>query len=131
MDWKKYRPFFTPAEFTCRCGCGRVDMDQEFMDMLLTARKRADVALSISSGFRCPEHNKRIGSTSINHTSGKAADISARTGHMRARILAGLYHAGFRRIGISFYPEAEFVHCDSRWPEAPESCWTYPARRNF
>ena len=131
MDWEKYQLFFTPEEFACKCGCGRADMDEQFLDILLVARNKAGVAFGINSGFRCPDHNRNIGSTSINHTSGKAADISARTGLVRARVLAGLYHAGFRRIGISFHPGAEFVHCDSRWPEAPESCWTYPARRSF
>ena len=128
MDWERYKPYFTRDEFLCTCGCGRAEMDQEFMDMLMRARQEANVPFDITrgSGFRCPDHNRAVGSTSVNHTSGKAADIPARSNFIRARILAGLYAAGFRRIGISFQEGAEFVHCDSRWPEAPESCWPYP-----
>ena len=33
IDWNDY-PNFTEKEFLCQCGCGRADMDQDFMDRL-------------------------------------------------------------------------------------------------
>lgn len=96
-------------------------MNDEFLKMLEVAREISDVPYHIISGYRCPAHNKAVGSTSTNHTRGMAADIMATDGPTRGKILRGLYLAGFRRIGISF--EGGFIHCDIN--DGPESCWLY------
>jgi zinc D-Ala-D-Ala carboxypeptidase len=105
-------------EFRCRC-CGRVSLDQIFFSMISKARVIADTPFVITSGYRCETHNKAVGSTSTNHTSGKAADISCTDGPSRVKILTGLFGAGFKRVGIS----KDFIHCDAS--DDVSSCWLY------
>jgi hypothetical protein len=94
-------------------------MNPKFMEMIEEAREIAGVPFVINSGYRCPEHNKAVGSTSTNHTSGKAADIQATDGPTRGKILKGLYSAGFKRIGIA----KDFIHADIT--DSVESAWLY------
>ena len=94
-------------------------MNPKFLKMLDKAREIAGVPFVITSGYRCEVHNKAVGSTSTNHTSGKAADIAATSNTIRGKILRGLYLAGFQRIGIA----KTFIHCDIS--DAPESAWLY------
>jgi len=110
---------FSKAEMECRCGCGMRYTDATFLAMLDNARDRAGVPFSINSGYRCEKHNLAVGSTSKNHTSGKAADIACTTGPQRIKIVMGLIRAGFRRIGIN----KTFIHADSM--NDTESIWLY------
>lgn len=112
--------YLNPKEFACQC-CGKHPIDALFLAQLEKAREIAGVPFVITSGYRCPAHNKAIGSTSENHPSGKAADIQATDGPTRGKILKGLYRAGFQRVGISF--EKGFVHADTM--DDIESCWHY------
>ena len=111
--------YFTRDEFACKCGCGKSTVDVLFIVQLEKARNIADVPFIITSGVRCPEHNKAVGSTTQNHVNGKAADIKAVDGPSRGKILKGLYRAGFERIGI----RKDFIHCDMM--DEVESCWLY------
>jgi uncharacterized protein YcbK (DUF882 family) len=114
--------YFKIDEFKCKCGkCGDPKMDSDFLEMLDNAREISDVGYTIVSGYRCPVHNKAVGSTSTNHVRGRASDIKAVDGPTRGKILRGLYKAGFVRIGISF--KGGFIHADSN--DGPESCWPY------
>ena len=109
-------------EFRCKgkdCCGGKVALDSAFFARMRRARVIADTPFIINSGYRCPKHNKDVGSTSANHTSGKAADIEAVDGPQRGKILKGLYGAGFLRVGIG----KTFIHCDTT--ETFESCWLY------
>jgi hypothetical protein len=94
-------------------------MDDDFLRSIDFARDCAGVPFRINSGYRCPKHNREVGSTSLNHVSGKAADISCTTGPVRMKIIAGLIQAGFHRIGIA----KTFVHADSM--DEVESLWLY------
>jgi len=100
---------FKPDEFACHCGCKESRMDALFLAQIDNARDFAGVPFCINSGKRCVKHNLAVGSTSKNHTSGKAADIECRGSQERLKILMGLIRAGFRRIGV--YPT--FIHADS------------------
>ena len=48
--------YFTMEELTCRCGCGRMEMDNDFMVSLVAIRREVGFALSVTSGFRCGNH---------------------------------------------------------------------------
>lgn len=110
--------YFGMDEFKCSC-CGKVKMDTLFLAQLDNARDYAGVPFFINSGYRCEKHNAEVGSTSRNHTSGKAADISCTTGPIRIKMVMGLIRAGFRRIGI----KKSFIHADSM--DDVESMWMY------
>jgi hypothetical protein len=110
--------YFDISEFDCPC-CGKNEMNKMFLQQLDEARHISGVPYVINSGYRCPKHNKEVGSTSNNHTEGMAADIRATSNYERGRILKGLYKAGFTRIGIG----ETFIHVDSM--NKVESCWRY------
>jgi len=109
---------FDIHEFDCPC-CGVNEMKPVFLDMIDEARRLAGVPFEINSGYRCPKHNKEVGSTSMNHTSGQAADIKCTDGPTRFKIVSALIKAGFKRIGIA----KTFIHTDST--DGPMSIWFY------
>jgi uncharacterized protein YcbK (DUF882 family) len=116
--------FFSEAEFRCK-GIGCCDhsdghMDPIFLAMIDAAREISECPYEITSGHRCPRHNQDVGSTTNNHTSGKAADIKAVDSHSRMKIVEGLVKAGFQRIGIDFM--RGFIHADIMEGEA---LWGY------
>jgi hypothetical protein len=111
--------YFTTEEFACKCGCGFKAVDSLFRAQLEKAREISGVPYIINSGCRCENHNRAVGSTSRNHTSGKAVDIKALNGSTRGKILKGLYRAGFTRVGIA----DTYIHVDSM--DDIESCWLY------
>ena len=112
---------FDRKELACTC-CGKLVMDAGFIEKLELARELAGIPFPISSGFRCPAHNKTVGSTSQNHVSGRAVDIKCTMGHERRLILNGLIGAEFNRIGIGRI----FLHCDTMDElGSPKSYWLY------
>lgn len=95
-----HNDFFRQEEFECPC-CGRVGMEWHFMHMLTEARRIADVSFVISSGYRCPAYNLRVGGAEDSaHTYGVASDISCNDGHKRWHVVRGLWLAGFKRIFV-------------------------------
>ena len=112
---------FDISEFACRC-CGENHMDDLFLEKLDLARDMAGVPFIVNSGYRCPSHNKVVGSSSDNHPSGCAADIRAIDSGSRLLVLHGLLKAGFRRIGL----HKSFIHADTMDTVGkPEACWFY------
>ena len=110
--------FFTADEMKCR-GCGKLVMDETFMGKLNLARWIAGVPFVVNSGYRCPKHNKEVGSTSDNHTKGKAADIQCRSGASRFELIKALIGAGMMGIGIG----KSFIHADTN--RETTAIWTY------
>ena len=88
------------------------------MRLLDHARGYAGIPFVITSGYRCPEHDRAVGGKG-NHPTGKAADIRCATGPERLAILEGLIRTGFKRIGIG----RDFIHVDSM--DRVESIWLY------
>lgn len=109
---------FKLKEFACSC-CGKAKMDSVFLEKIDEARRLAGIPFKINSGYRCPKHNTEVGSTSKNHTSGKAADIAANNSQTRLKIVSALLKAGFKRIGIS----KTFIHADTM--DSLDSMWLY------
>ena len=79
MNWDDYANF-SEAEFACKCGCGRADMDPEFMGWLQSVRDKLAAPMMITSGFRCPDYNEQVSNTGRGgpHTTGKACDVGVR-----------------------------------------------------
>ncbi len=113
--WKHFKI----EEFNCKC-CGENYMSELFLDRLDEARDLAKVPFVITSGYRCPKHNRAVGSTSDNHTKGVAADIACDRGPMRLLIVSALLNAGFRRLGIG----KRFIHVDANGSRT-DSIWLY------
>ena len=120
MDWDTIE-FFSQHEFACP-GESKPEMDLDFVTMLDQARKIAGVPFKITSGFRTPEHNRKVGgSRNSAHLRGMAADISCRSSGHRRRIVGALVEAGFQRIGISH----NFVHADLDLSLPAPVMWLY------
>jgi len=112
---------FTYAEFACRC-CSDVEMDVDFVSRLEAARVIAGTAFKITSGWRCPGHNKRVGGVATSaHLVGKAADISANGSVERFAIIRALIAAGFVRIGVS----KSYIHADTDETKPAGVLWDY------
>lgn len=114
--------WFKAKELQCKCGCNTNEIEQAFVDKLTLAREVAGVPFVITSGYRCPAHNKAVGGVAgSSHTLGWAADISATTGAQKFKIVQALITAGFTRIGIA----KTFVHVDSDPQKPSPTIWLY------
>lgn len=112
---------FKLEEFECPC-CQEEHMDRDFLDDLDLARELADVPFSITSGYRCEEHNEAVGGVpSSSHTKGYAVDIACPTSSHRYKIIASLMAMGFNRIGVS----SGFIHVDCDPDKSQDVIWTY------
>ena len=117
--------YFQPSEFACkcgRCGGGADRMVSDLLDRLDEARAMAGIPFVISSGYRCPAHNKVVGGVADSaHTRGYAADIRCTDSHTRFAVLRALLEVGFRRIELA--PTWIHVDCD---PAKPRDVAFYP-----
>ena len=67
---------FKVSEFACKC-CGENHIDQRVLDMAQVIRDELGVPVRVNSGYRCDEHNRRVGGVKgSKHTKGLAADLS-------------------------------------------------------
>lgn len=68
---------FTAAELNCRCGCGVNLCGHETYAMLEEFRRATgNMPVTVTSGYRCAEHNKAEGGAlHSQHLLGNAADI--------------------------------------------------------
>jgi zinc D-Ala-D-Ala carboxypeptidase len=122
--------YFRPEEFDCKCkkckdnGEGRgVDMMEDyFLQMLDDARHKAGIPFVITSGYRCPSHNRAVGGVANSaHTKGLAADIACSDERSRGYIIGALYEASFNRIGI----HPDFIHVDDDDSRSADVVWLY------
>lgn len=114
---------FSPSEFDSKDapGSGGENMNMHFVRMLDTARGLAGVPFKITSGYRTPEWNKKVGGVKNSaHTRGYAADIAFGDPKVAFKIVAALYYVGIRRFGI--YLDKGFIHVDID-PDKPSPAW--------
>lgn len=103
--------YFDKKEFTCKCGCKENRMDKDFLLKLDKARFLSDTPYIITSGFRCKEHNLKVGGIPNSaHLVGLAVDIKVTNKHQLYQVLSGLFKVGFKRI--IYYPNNSFIHVD-------------------
>ena len=110
--------YFTESELKCKC-CWKLIIDQDFLNRLNRAREIAGFPFNVNSGYRCKNHNRAVGSTSINHEIGKAADIKCSDSLDRYLMVAAMIQAGILGIGIG----KTFVHGDTN--RTTPCIWTY------
>lgn len=117
---------FSEEEFSCRCGCGSVYVDQELVEKLQELRDLLDTPITINSACRCQDHNKKVGGVKNSYhlsTPGKlceAADIACSSASERYRIVGLAGAVGFSGIGVG----TTFVHLDIR--KTTPALWIYP-----
>jgi uncharacterized protein YcbK (DUF882 family) len=113
----EYKEFDSPDEVG-----SYINMDVGFLNKLAAARKAAAIGFKITSGYRTPKHNEKVGGVpSSSHTKGHAVDIYAPTSRQKFIIINSLLQAGFNRIGIA----KNFIHVDDDPSKAEDVIWTY------
>jgi hypothetical protein len=112
--------YFPEKDMACKC-CGVSKMQPSTIEKLNKAREIAGFPFKINSAYRCEKHNKAIGSNSIVHPLGYAADISCTESRKRFIIIDALLKAGFRRIGV----HKQFIHADDCPTRDQDVVWFY------
>jgi len=112
---------FKIDEFKCPC-CGENHINNILLISLDKARDIAGIPFIITSGYRCPKHNKEVGGKPNSaHLKGLAVDIKATSSKQRFLITQALIKAGFTRIGIAH----NFIHADIDSSKPQKVIWLY------
>ena len=73
---KLLAPDFRVREFRCKDGSDEILVDEALVLLLQCIREHFGKAVTITSGYRTPAHNAKVGgSKSSQHLLGRAADI--------------------------------------------------------
>lgn len=113
--WKN----FAPREMACK-GTGRLLVDDDAMNKLQALRDDLGVPMLVTSAYRSPEHNKRVGGAKNSmHLRGIAFDIRMENQNPTA-FEAAARRAGF--TGFGYYPKSGFMHIDT----GPARTWGTP-----
>ena len=113
-------PHFSREEFACKCGCGMDTVDVELVSVLEAIRVYFDCPVTITSGNRCEEYNKKIGGAMTSqHIKSRAADIVVQCAPAKVvqEFLDRYYPSS---LGIGYADN--FTHIDTRKKKAR---WTY------
>lgn len=120
MNWADY-PNFTEAEFRCR-HCGKQEMKPEFMARLQALRNVYGRPMTITSGYRCPDHPiEKAKAEPGMHATGLACDIGVQ-GAEAYEIMRLAMQAGFTGIGVQQKGSGRFIHVDLR---TTPTVWSY------
>ncbi len=108
----------TDPKLCCTCGkCdGAAKMSQSFM-LKLQRLRDAFGPLTVTSGYRCPQHPETMARPNSYHAKGRAADLAV-VGGPRKRLLVLADKAGLNGWGFG----STFTHLDDRPVDAT---WTY------
>ena len=106
----KLSEHFTQREFTCKCGCGQTKVNMELVIKLEELRKQLGLPIIITSGYRCPKHNKEVGGVEDSqHLYGNAADIKVK------RVTPEMVGIFAEDVGFSYVKVyRSWVHVDVR-----------------
>lgn len=115
---KKLSPNFRVREFACRDGSDPIFIDTDLVDLLQKIRDHFKKPVNISSAYRTPTYNKKVGGAVYSqHLYSTAADIQV-TG-VKPSVVADYAETLLKNTGgIGRYPT--FTHIDvrqvkSRW----------------
>lgn len=117
LNWDMY-PNFKEEEFRCS-ETGENEMQARFLEMLQVLRTKYGKPMTITSGYRSPNHSiEKRKVRPGTHSQGVAADIYC-TGLDKYRLVKLAFELGFTGIGI----DKSFVHLDV----SRERCaiWSY------
>ncbi len=106
---------FKQREFACK-HCGEAKIDSELLAVLELLRNYYNVPVTITSGYRCPTHNKNVGGApKSKHVEGIAADIQVK-GFTPDEVYHFLDMTFPNSYGIGLY--SGWVHIDVRSTKA-------------
>lgn len=109
-DIKVFRNFVL-SEFQCSC-CQTVKLEPELLSLIQKVRSCFDKPVIITSSYRCPKHNDKVGGVKNSyHTQGKAVDFFI-LGIKPEKLLEVAEYCG--AMGLGLYKGRHFVHIDIR-----------------
>jgi zinc D-Ala-D-Ala carboxypeptidase len=121
-DWSRRWPNFSPRELACK-GTGQLVVDTEALDKLQALRNRLGRPLLITSAYRSPEHNRRVGGAPNSlHMRAVAFDVRMENQNPASFDIAAR-ETGF--TGFGYYPRQGFMHIDT----GPARIWGEPFPR--
>lgn len=107
---------FSRHEFACQCGCGFDTVDIETVKVLQEVADEFGEPVTVTSGCRCPAHNKAVGgANNSQHKLARAADIMVKN-VSPAAVFEFLDRKYPDRYGLGEY--SNFVHVDTRTGKA-------------
>jgi zinc D-Ala-D-Ala carboxypeptidase len=110
---------FSPRELACK-GTGKLLVNEDALDKLQALRDRLRKPLILTSAYRSPEHNRRVGGAKASkHLQGIAFDVRM-DNHDPHEFEAAARAAGF--TGFGYYPKSGFMHIDT----GPARTWGTP-----
>ena len=123
---RKLAPDFKVREFRCKDGSDEILVDEALVLLLQCIREHFGKAVTITSGYRTPAHNAKVGgSKSSQHLLGRAADIQVASTSVEdvAAYAESLMPdwGGVGRYPVKAGRATGWVHVDTR---ANKSRWT-------
>lgn len=118
LSWEKLAPprYFTRGELACK-HCGDCYVDPVALMALDELRFRLGFPLRVSSGYRCPIHNDRVGGAKNSfHVRGQAFDLWLPREPKRSFVAFMAARVGFSGIGVYRH----FLHVDT----GPSRFWS-------
>lgn len=114
---KQLSQYFVSTEFDCHGNgcCSTTQINPLLVERLNQIREHFNAPITISSGYRCPTHNRNVGgATGSRHTAGDAADIIVK-GHTPREVAQYAESIGIKGIGLyETAADGHFVHIDTR-----------------
>lgn len=108
---------FNSTEFDCHGSgcCSQTIINPELVEYLQKIREHFKAPITITSAYRCPTHNRRIGgATGSRHTKGDAADIVVK-GIAPREVAKYAESIGIKGIGLyETAADGYFTHIDTR-----------------
>jgi len=99
---------FNELEFACR-HCRQVHVEPELVTKLQALRDALGRPITVTSGYRCPVHNRNVGgATQSRHMQGQAADLVV-AGVSPAAVAQAADRVGLGGIGVY---KSGFTHVD-------------------
>ena len=100
--------YFQPAEIACK-GTGKILINTDALFALDNLRSLVGRSLSLSSAYRSPYHNSKIGGAPrSSHLSGHAFDVQLK-GQDKEMIRKAAEQCGFKGFGLRYQT---FIHID-------------------
>lgn len=130
IDWSNKS--FIPEEFECRCGCGSLKLDPQFLETLQEIRTSYGRVMNVTSGYRCNAHpveRKKIdrGGKPGSHNTGLAADIACSGKNALDLLRIAIAHPKITGIGVKQNgPHRDrFLHLDIMEDAPRPNIWSY------